>query len=75
MIQVTEKQMQTSSDTMTSEEKARVKEAFQYMEQNVSLLSESGRNFIHSLKKYYSKNKILSERQLKALFEIRNNLN
>lgn len=67
--------MQTTSDTMTTEEKARIKEAFHFLDVNASRISDSGRSFILSLKKQFLKNKTLSEKQKKALFEIKENLN
>lgn len=59
---------------MTNEVKISIKETFRYLDQNGSRISESGWAFILSLKKHFLKNKTLSERQLKALFEIRENL-
>jgi hypothetical protein len=54
--------------------KNEIKESFRYIEQNISLLTESQATFIKSLNKYFKKNKILSDRQLNVLYDIRNNL-
>jgi hypothetical protein len=51
-----------------------IKTAFKYLEENKLLLNENSTYFINSLKKYFTRNKTLSERQQKALFEIQNSL-
>jgi hypothetical protein len=51
-------------------EKKMIREAFRTIEGSGSRLSESAIKFVTSLKKYYRRNKILSERQMKALSEI-----
>lgn len=53
----------------------RIKEAFKYLEKNEKSLNDSGWSFVRSLKKQFLKSKTLSERQIKALFEIQNNIN
>ncbi len=48
-----------------------IKEVFEFLYLNEQQLSLTQISFIKSLKKYYGRNKTLSERQRKVLFEIR----
>lgn len=57
------------SDTI----KRQIKQAFILIEKH-GKLSPNGEYFVKSLKKSFARHKSLSERQQKALFEIRNNL-
>lgn len=50
-----------------------VKKTFKWFDSYEGQLNQSTANFIRSLKKYYTKNKQLSDRQRTALMEIRNN--
>lgn len=50
-----------------------IKQAFILIEKH-GKLSPNGEYFVKSLKKSFARHKSLSERQQKALFEIRNNL-
>lgn len=59
---------------MTIEEKKRINAAFKDLQTNVSRLSESARYFVHSLKKYHTRYKRLSEKQQRALFEVRDSI-
>lgn len=52
---------------MTTEE---IKSTFKNISQHENELTENGKYFIHSLKKYYTRNKMLSGRQQKALMGI-----
>lgn len=61
-------------NTVTEENK-RIKEAFRYLEQNNGSLTENGAYFVQSLKKFFARNKILTEKQQKALYEIRDSIN
>jgi hypothetical protein len=65
--------MATEIQEMTKEERKGIRETFRQLEQNKGYLSESAASFIAGLRKYFTRNKRLSERQLKALYEIRNN--
>ena len=51
----------------------RIKQAFRFFDENQERLTENGRHFIRGVKKYYSRNKELSERQLQALNDIQKN--
>lgn len=51
-----------------------IKKAFIFLQKNRHRLSGNGSYFIDSLQKYYKRNKTLSARQLKSLFEIKDNL-
>lgn len=55
-------------------DKHKIKETFKFLEENEKILSQSAVNFVHTLKKYFARNKSLSEKQVKILTEIRNNL-
>jgi len=48
-----------------------IKEVFSYLALHEQKLSLSEIDFVRSLKKYFTRNKKLSERQKTALFEIR----
>ena len=50
-----------------------IKETFKILESSQNLLSENAIFFVKSLKKYFDKNKRLSEKQFKILLEIKNN--
>jgi hypothetical protein len=52
----------------------KIKQAFRFFDENQERLTENGRHFIRGVKKYYSRNKELSDRQQKALFEIRDKI-
>jgi len=52
-----------------------IKETFDFLYLNERCLSASQFDFIQGLKKYYRQNKCLSEKQARALFEIRKYLN
>lgn len=56
-------------------ENKEIKSLFKFLEENQSSLTENGANFIHSLKKYFTHNKTLTEKQQTALFEIKKYLN
>jgi len=60
----------TEVSEIEKQEKKKIREVFHYLDQNGSKLTENSRYFIHSVKKYYSKYKRLSERQQSALLEI-----
>ena len=47
-----------------------IKQTFKFLAENSGRLSDSQLNFVKSLQKYFRKNKQLSERQQKILFEI-----
>ncbi len=51
-----------------------IKQVFKYIQENDRQLSANCVYFIKSLRKYYDKNKKLSDRQLKSLFEIKENI-
>ncbi len=48
---------------------------FKTLESNDQHLSMGSINFLRSLKKYFIRNKKLSERQIKALLEMQNSIN
>jgi hypothetical protein len=48
----------------------KIKEAFDFFYLNEKHLTASQKDFINGLKKYFTRNKTLSENQEKALFEI-----
>jgi hypothetical protein len=50
-----------------------IRETFKILESSQNLLSENAIFFVKSLKKYFDKNKRLSEKQFKILLEIKNN--
>jgi len=52
-----------------------IKETFDFLYLNEQLLSLNQIEFVRGLQKYYTKHKELSEKQQKALFEIRKYLN
>jgi hypothetical protein len=47
-----------------------IKETFDFLYLNEKHLTLSQKDFINGLKKYFTRNKTLSEKQQKALFEI-----
>jgi hypothetical protein len=49
-----------------------IKEIFRYLEDNIHKMNPNQVRFIDSLKKYYKRERILSEKQLIVLLEIRN---
>jgi hypothetical protein len=52
-----------------------IKEAFRFLHQHESFLSQFQIDFVKSLRKNYNRNHRLSERQQKILFEIERYLN
>jgi len=50
-----------------------IRETFKILESTPNLLSENSIYFVKSLRKYFDKNKRLSEKQFKILLEIKNN--
>ena len=56
---------------MNTEEIKQIKEAFRFLEQNNGSISANAASFVTGLKKYFARKKVLSERQLKALYEIK----
>jgi hypothetical protein len=60
---------------MEKEQKHRIKEireTFKILESTPNLLSENSIYFVKSLRKYFEKHKVLSEKQYKILLEIKN---
>jgi hypothetical protein len=53
----------------------KIKEAFDFMYLHEKSLNSSQKDFVDSLKKYFNKNKTLSENQQKSLYEILRYLN
>jgi DNA-directed RNA polymerase subunit F len=53
----------------------KIKEAFDFMYIHEKSLTSSQKDFIASLQKFFTKNKSLSEKQQKNLFEIKKYLN
>lgn len=51
-----------------------IKTIFKWLDRNKSLMNPYQARFIDGLKKYFSRNKNLTEKQLFVLYEIRNNL-
>lgn len=60
---------------MKSEIDSKVKEAFDYLEQNAGRLSDSQIDFVSSLRRYHHKVKTLSEKQMNVLFDIKKFIN
>ena len=60
---------------MNNVEIVEIKEAFDFLYLNEVCLTLAQTEFIESLKKYFIKNKTLSEKQQKALSEIKRYLN
>jgi len=52
-----------------------IKEVFDFLYQHEKDLTSGQVDFINGLKKYFTRNKILSEKQSKALFDIKKYLN
>ena len=48
-----------------------IKEAFKFLQQHISCLSQGQNELIKGLQKYYRENKELSEKQIKVLIEIK----
>lgn len=48
-----------------------IKEAFKFLNQHISCLSQGQSELLKGLQKYYRENKELTEKQMKVLFEIK----
>lgn len=53
---------------------AQIKQAFDYLKEHESDMRPSQASFIASLRKYYRRNKLLTEKQTACLFDLKNDL-